>query len=246
MSKCESCQKYADCSSGSGLTWPCGAYVPRPETVTRFDKIRACQTPEEMVVELNANSRRFCPKSYVKKWRDCTVSCGECIAAWLREGVEYISPTIDEPAPVAATEGHAEAVAELQQQIAQLQTDVDAAQAELQQVISERDELRERLASPEDHIDPVKIIIPLTGDGGVLEVPADPESIVTFVQSLQLTAEESTKAIETMTDDTALILIHALDGRKTVKAAAQTRAAALEASGEAVPGSEEGQRQGDA
>ena len=52
-------------------------------------------------------------------------------------------------------------------------------------------------------------------------------------------------AIETMTDDTALILIHALDGRKTVKAAAQARAAALETSNEAVPGSEEGQGQGD-
>lgn len=158
----------------------------------------------------------------------------------------YISPATDEPAPVPAPEGHAETVAELQQRIAQLQSDADAAQAELQRVISERDELRERLASPEDHIDPVKIIIPLTRDGGVLEVPADPESIVTFVQSLQLTAEESAKAIETMTDDTALILIHALDGRKTVKAAAQARAAALESSGGAVPGSEEGQGQGDA
>lgn len=26
--KCESCQKYCDCKDGSGLTWPCGAYVP--------------------------------------------------------------------------------------------------------------------------------------------------------------------------------------------------------------------------
>lgn len=30
MSKCEDCQKYADCADGSGLTWPCGAYVPKP------------------------------------------------------------------------------------------------------------------------------------------------------------------------------------------------------------------------
>ena len=88
MNKCESCQKYVDCSSGSGLTWPCGAYVPRPETVTRFDKIRACQTTEEMVVELNANSCRFCPKAYWRKEADCTVPCGECIATWLREGAE--------------------------------------------------------------------------------------------------------------------------------------------------------------
>lgn len=27
--KCENCTKYEDCKSGSGLTWPCGAYVPK-------------------------------------------------------------------------------------------------------------------------------------------------------------------------------------------------------------------------
>ncbi len=168
------------------------------------------------------------------------------VRALIKQG--YISPSADEPASVPAQEGHVEAVAELQQQITRLQTDAGAAQAELQQVINERDELREQLMSSEAHIDPVKIIVPLARDGGVLEVPADPESIVTFVRNLQLTAEESTKAIEAMTDDTALILIHALDGRKTVKAAAQARAAILESQANSgdVPGGEEGQGQGDA
>ena len=82
MSKCEGCQKYADCSSGSGLTWPCGAYVPKK--VTRFDRIRACETPEQMAVELNANGRQFCPKAYWRKQPECTVPCGECITTWLR------------------------------------------------------------------------------------------------------------------------------------------------------------------
>ena len=27
--KCENCTKYDDCRTGSGLTWPCGAYVPK-------------------------------------------------------------------------------------------------------------------------------------------------------------------------------------------------------------------------
>ncbi len=58
---------------------------PIGQTVTRFDRIRACQTPEEMVVELNANGRRFCPKEYSRKEPACAVPCGECIAAWLRE-----------------------------------------------------------------------------------------------------------------------------------------------------------------
>lgn len=156
------------------------------------------------------------------------------VRALIKQG--YISPATDEPAPVPAPESHAETVMELQQQIADLQS-------ELQQATVERDELREKLAVSIPA--PTIITLPIARDGGVLEVTATPESIVTFVQSLQLTAEESTKVIETMTDDTALILIHALDGRKTVKAAAQARAAALETSNEAVPGSEEGQGQGD-
>lgn len=28
MMKCERCTKYDDCRTGSGLTWPCGAYRP--------------------------------------------------------------------------------------------------------------------------------------------------------------------------------------------------------------------------
>lgn len=53
--------------------------------VTRFDRIRACQTPEEMAVELNANGRWFCPKEYSRKETTCAIPCGECIVAWLRE-----------------------------------------------------------------------------------------------------------------------------------------------------------------
>ena len=30
--KCESCTKYDDCRTGSGLTWPCGAYQPKAIT----------------------------------------------------------------------------------------------------------------------------------------------------------------------------------------------------------------------
>ena len=31
MVKCKNCTKYEDCKSGSGMTWPCGAYVPKHE-----------------------------------------------------------------------------------------------------------------------------------------------------------------------------------------------------------------------
>lgn len=149
----------------------------------------------------------------------------------------YISPATDEQAPTSATEGDTEAVAELQQQIADLQS-------ELQQTTAERNELQEKLAAgipPAD--DPPLITIPITRDGGVFEVTASIESVVAAICSLQLTAEESTKAIETMTDEMALILIHALDGRKTVKAAAEAKAKKLESDREE---SGEGQGSGDA
>ncbi len=148
----------------------------------------------------------------------------------------YISPATDEQAPATATEGEAEDVAELQQQIADLQS-------ELQRATAERDELQEKLAAgipPAD--DPPLITIPITIDDGVLEVTAPVESIVAAIRNLQLTAEESVKAIETMTDEMALILIHALDGRKTVKAAAEARAKKVERD---KTQTEEGQSPGD-
>ena len=42
--KCENCTKYDDCRTGSGLTWPCGAYVPK--SVTNADRIRAMSDEE--------------------------------------------------------------------------------------------------------------------------------------------------------------------------------------------------------
>ena len=33
MSKCLNCKKYEDCVTGSGLTWPCGAYVAKDTNV---------------------------------------------------------------------------------------------------------------------------------------------------------------------------------------------------------------------
>lgn len=42
---CHNCKKYYDCLSGSGLTWPCGAY--QPKTITNADRIRA-MTDEEL------------------------------------------------------------------------------------------------------------------------------------------------------------------------------------------------------
>lgn len=53
MMKCENCTKYDDCRTGSGLTWPCGAYVPK--SVTNADRIRVMsdeKLAEELVIEI--------------------------------------------------------------------------------------------------------------------------------------------------------------------------------------------------
>lgn len=44
MCKCEDCKKYDDCRTGSGLCWPCGAYVPK--IVTNAELIRAMSDEE--------------------------------------------------------------------------------------------------------------------------------------------------------------------------------------------------------
>lgn len=43
---CENCKKYEDCKSGSGLTWPCGAY--QPIHMTNFEMIKTLNNVDEM------------------------------------------------------------------------------------------------------------------------------------------------------------------------------------------------------
>lgn len=40
--KCENCTKYDDCRTGSGLTWPCGAYVPKD--IERYSILKRLET----------------------------------------------------------------------------------------------------------------------------------------------------------------------------------------------------------
>lgn len=66
---CENCKKYEDCKSGSGLTWPCGAYAPK--IVTNADRIRA-MSDEELAKAMNM----LCPPV-----TNC-IDGGECVKCW--------------------------------------------------------------------------------------------------------------------------------------------------------------------
>lgn len=68
--KCENCTKYDDCRTGSGLTWPCGAYVTK--TFTNADRIRA-MSDEEFAKFLATNLN------------DDFYGCPDLILQWLQQ-----------------------------------------------------------------------------------------------------------------------------------------------------------------
>lgn len=90
------------------------------------------------------------------------------------------------------------------------------------------------------------IIIPITAKGGLIELEMKPEDIIKAVATLQLNAEEAAKEVGTINKEEILILIDALDYRKTVKTAILERVAEMETGGEEEQGStEEDKGQGD-
>lgn len=61
---CQNCKKYDDCRTGSGLTWPCGAY--RPKDVSRADRIRAMSDEELLIERLKIEAGTFEPNSFAQ------------------------------------------------------------------------------------------------------------------------------------------------------------------------------------
>jgi hypothetical protein len=92
--------------------------------------------------------------------------------------------------------------------------------------------------------EPEGIVIPITAKGGVLELVATPDDIVKAVATMQLNAEEAAKAVGEIETEEALILIDALDQRKTVKTAIAERIKEIQS--EVEGGTEEDEGQGDA
>ena len=89
--KCENCTKYDDCRTGSGLTWPCGAYVPK--SVTNADRIRV-MSDEDMAIWLAEWS--FCADACPASTNEveeaigycCPSNCKEQALTWLQQPAE--------------------------------------------------------------------------------------------------------------------------------------------------------------
>ncbi len=88
------------------------------------------------------------------------------------------------------------------------------------------------------------IVIPITAKGGLLELLMQPEDIIKAVATMQLNAEEAAKAVGEIEKEETLILIDALDTRKTVKNAIIARVEQMETGEEG--GNKEDEGQGDA
>lgn len=102
------------------------------------------------------------------------------------------------------------------------------------------------MAPQEEPAPPAPIILPITKDGGVMELLAAPGDIIQAVSILQLNAEEAAKAVAEVESEVALIIIDALDVRKTVKTATAARAETLNKPAEGTDNGQEGQKTGDA
>lgn len=86
MMKCENCTKYDDCRTGSGLTWPCGAYVPK--TITNADRIRA-MSDEDLASMLFAYKE--CGKNCIMSdGKRCYQICDDesTILKWIQQPAE--------------------------------------------------------------------------------------------------------------------------------------------------------------
>ena len=83
--KCENCTKYDDCQTGSGSTWPCGAYVSK--TITNADRIRAMDD-KELAHLLMGHGTFECPACEIGDQRKCDTECEKHCVKWLQQPAE--------------------------------------------------------------------------------------------------------------------------------------------------------------
>lgn len=81
--KCQTCKKYPDCRTGSGLTWPCGAYAP--ENTTNADRIRSMSDEELAKFLVYFDGRRCEHCAYENR---CNNKCIGGVREWLKQPAE--------------------------------------------------------------------------------------------------------------------------------------------------------------
>lgn len=107
--KCENCTKYDDCRTGSGLTWPCGAY--RPKTGGGMDI-------ENLIADLQEISQKNSISHYK---RDRCAAAATALSALQAEN-ERLREKIED----ARLEGYAKGLGEMSAELEQVKAERDA------------------------------------------------------------------------------------------------------------------------
>lgn len=66
---CKNCTKYEDCNNGSGLTWPCKAYVPK--IITNAEYLNNLSNNQKAKILTNLFyeiSQKTNPEYHINKW----------------------------------------------------------------------------------------------------------------------------------------------------------------------------------
>lgn len=140
----------------------------------------------------------------------------------------------------AEVKGTPKEVGHLRSRIAKL----EEAAKEIASISVENETLRARIAeleeaaastdgkTPEGAQEPSKIVVPITTADGVLELQMAPEDIVAAITTMQLNADNAAAAVGAIEKEDTLILIDAVDKRKTVHTAILERVEAIKKSEE--------------
>lgn len=103
-------------------------------------------------------------------------------------------------------------------------------------IVEQTDEPAAEAAAPAGENSGSVLYVPIKGDEG-LAVPIHVDGAAFIFALQQSTADEAAAMVQDVEDENVLILIHATDSRKSVRAAAKARAAALHPSEDANGGS---------
>ena len=90
--KCQTCEKYPDCFTGSGLTWPCGAYVSmaHPSNADRIRSMNDNELADWIISGISSDPCDYCKhNNFHCDGTPCKGKAdAETIVDWLRQPVQ--------------------------------------------------------------------------------------------------------------------------------------------------------------
>lgn len=139
--KCESCTKYDDCRTGSGLTWPCGAYRPKAGSGTDIEKLieQLNDFNENHIAVLCGSGQCAC--GYLCDKDDCIVVRAATALSTLQAENEKLRADVVRLNDLLASYQNV-LVPELRSELEQVKAERDAAVEDMAAIIGDVEEIR--------------------------------------------------------------------------------------------------------